>query len=227
MDEGRRKRYLIAASVAVPVILIALYGAAQSATYKNFQSWNFQSYQENTSLNAFISMDTGGQQGKGAWIIKSDDTAASKPNVLARISSDETRSGYHILVTSEGSYSNFEASVKFKIISGKQAQAAGLIVRFQGLNRYFVLRADALNNVFSLCRAQVEGLICTQDRDVNITKGQWHSITAEVASQGIGGYLDGTRLLLGNDLNYISGGQIGLWTKGDSNVYFDDLKVNY
>jgi hypothetical protein len=25
----------------------------------------------------------------------------------------------------------------------------------------------------------------------------------------------------------LSGGPIGLWTKGDSNVYFDDLKVIY
>jgi len=30
-----------------------------------------------------------------------------------------------------------------------------------------------------------------------------------------------------NDQNYSSGGSIGLWTNGDSNVYFDDLKVLY
>lgn len=227
MHEGRRKRYLIAAGVAVPVIIIMLYAAAQSSTYKNSKTWNFDSYPENTLLNAFVSTGTGGQQGKGAWIIKPDYTAPSKPNVLAWISSNDTQSGYHILVTSNGSYSNFVASVMFKIISGKVDQQAGLVVRFQGINRYIVLRADALNNVFSLCRAQIEGLVCTQDRGVNIAKGQWYNITAEVSSQGIGGYLDGTRLLLRNDQNYLNGGQIGMWTKGDSNVYFDDLKVNY
>ena len=44
---------------------------------------------------------------------------------------------------------------------------------------------------------------------------------------GIAGYLDGKRLLLRYDQNYMTGGQIGLWTKGDSTVYFDDLGVAY
>ena len=44
---------------------------------------------------------------------------------------------------------------------------------------------------------------------------------------GIAGYLDGKRLLQRYDQNYMGGGQIGLWTKGDSNVYFDDLGVAY
>ena len=89
--------------------------------------------------------------------------------------------------------------------------------------------ADAMNHRFSLCRAQTgfEGLVCIQDKDFNITIGQWHSIRAEVAGPGIAGYLDGVRLLRMNDQNYSSGGSIGLWTNGDSNVYFDDLKVHY
>jgi hypothetical protein len=57
--------------------------------------------------------------------------------------------------------------------------------------------------------------------------GQWHSIRADVAGQGIAGYLDGVRLIQRNDQNYMGGGPIGLFTKGDSNVYFHDLKVLY
>jgi hypothetical protein len=114
-------------------------------------------------------------------------------------------------------------------MSGEEQRAAGLIVRFQDVNHYFVLMADAMNHKFSLCKAQtgIQGLICTQDKDANITIGQWHSVRAVVAGQGIAGYLDDVRLLQRNDQNYMGGGPIGLWTKGDSNVYFDNLKVIY
>jgi hypothetical protein len=73
--------------------------------------------------------------------------------------------------------------------------------------------------------------LCTQDSNANIATGQWHSIVAQVAGPGgepaIAGYLDGVRLLQSYDANYMNGGQVGLWTKGDSTVYFDDLGVKY
>lgn len=224
MHHGRKKRYIFAAVVAVPIILFALYSAAQSNPYRNSKIMNFDSYQDNSTPNTFAF--TGGQQEKGTWVVKSDETAPSKPNVLARLSSNEKGSGYHIGIVPEGSYSNFEASVKFKIISGEQ-QSAGLVVRFQDINHYFVLVADATNHRFSLCRAQTDAVVCTQDTAADITNGQWHTIRAQVAAQGIAGFLDDTRLLQRNDEHYLSGGQIGLWTKGDTSVYFDDLKVVY
>lgn len=240
MHLGRKGRYIVAIGVAMPIIIFALYSTAQSNPYRNSKLWNFESPKEKTGMSCgafcvvppvhnFAFMDIGGQQEKGSWIVKPDDTDPSRTNVLARLPSNETESGYHIAIPLGGAYNNFEASVKFKIISGEQQRAAGLIVRFQDVNHYFVLIADVLNHRFSLCRAQTDyqGLVCTQDKDVNITTGQWHSIRAQVAAQGIAGYLDDVRLLQRNDQNYMSGGQIGLWTKGDSNVYFDDLKVLY
>ncbi len=232
MYEGRKKRYVIAAIVAVPIILVAFFVAEQQHPYRQSKTWNFDSYPDNSSIpNTFMQIDTGGTQAKGTWSVKTDETAPSKPNVLARLSNNNTGSGYHMLIVAEGVYSNFEAGVKFKIISGREQQVAGLIVRFQDTNRYFVLQADAMNHRFSLCRAQPGIILCTQDTDVSITVGQWHSITVQVAGAGgepgIAGYLDGKRLLLRYDQNYMGGGQIGLWTKGDSTVYFDDLGVAY
>jgi len=223
MHHGRKKRYILAATVAVPIIIFASYSAAQSNPYRNSKIMNFDSYEDNTTPTTFAF--TGGQQEKGTWVVKSDETSPSKPNVLARLSSNGTGSGYQIGIVPGGSYSNFEASVKFKIIYGEQQQAAGLVVRFQDVNHYFVLVADAMNHRFSLCRAQTDALVCTQDTAAEITTGQWHTIKAQVAAQGIAGFLDDMRLLQRNDEHYLSGGQIGLWTKGDSNVYFDDLKV--
>jgi len=221
--EGRRKRYIFAAIIAVVAISIALYFAAEANPYKNSKAWNFDSYQENSLPDGFLPMQTGSG---GVWIVKSDNLAASKPKVLAQLSSNYTESSYPILIMPDRGYSQFKASVKFKIISGEKEQTAGLVFRFQDRNRYFVLAADAMNDRFSLCRAEPDKLICTQDVKVNITTGQWHTITAHVSAQGIAGYLDDERLIQRYDKHYITG-TIGLWTKGDSRAYFDDLKIDY
>lgn len=225
MYEGRRKRYIIAASIAVVAISVALYYAAESNPYKNSKAWNFDTYQENSVPDGFLSMQTGSEE-KVLWIVRSDGSAVSKPNVLAQISSNYTESSYSILIMQDRAYSNFKASVKFKIISGEKEQAVGLIFRFQDRSRYFVLVADAMNDRFSLCRAEPDKLVCTQDVKVNITTGQWHTITAHVSAQGIAGYLDDKLLIQRYDQHYISG-TVGLWTKGGSVAYFDDLKIDY
>jgi len=231
---GRRKRYIIAASIAAIAISFALYNAAQSNPYKNSKVWNFDSYQQNSLPEIFLPMQQQQQPASGddggIWIVKSDELSPSKPNVLAKLSSNLAESGYSMLTIQEDgiySSSNLRASVKFKIISEEKEQAAvGLIVRLQDRNHYFVLVADAANNRFSLCRAEPERLICTQDVDVNVTMGQWHTITAQVATQGIAGYIDDRLLIQRYDQHYMFG-QIGLWTKGDTEAYFDDLGIDY
>jgi len=223
MRKGRRKRYTIAASVAVVAISVALYLAAENNPYKNSKAWNFDSYQENSIPDGFLSMQTGSE---GVWFVKSEDSATSKPNVVAQLSSNYTKSSYPILIASDQGYSNFKASVKFKIVSGEKEQAAGLIFRFQDRNRYFVLAADAMNDRFSLCRAEPDKLICTQDVNADITTDKWYTITAHVAAQGIAGYLDDRLLIQRYDQHYMAG-QIGIWTKGDSEAYFDDLRIEY
>jgi len=222
-----KKRYIIAASIALTAISIALYNAAQSNPYKNFFVWNFDSHENNTlSVNFVPILKTSSNE--DVWLVKPDESAQSKPNVLAKLAGNNNKSGYNIITMQNQIYANdLKASVKLKIIPKDSVhKSVGLIVRLQDRNHYFVLAADAKNSLFSLCRAEPERLICTQDVNVNITTDKWHTITAQVSAQGIAGYLDNKLLLQRYDQHYISG-QIGLWTKGDSNVYFDDLRIDY
>jgi hypothetical protein len=225
MHEGRRKRYIIATSMAIVAISVALYYAAAANPYKNSKTWNFDSYQENSILDDFLLMQAG-IGGKGTWVIKSYDSATSKPNVLTHLSSNNTQPSYSILIVPDQGYTQFKASVKFKIISGEKEQAAGLVFRFQDKNHYFVLVADAINDRFSLCRLETDKLICTQDVKIDVKTDQWYTITAHVAAQGIAGYLDDELLIQRYDKHYITG-TIGLWTRGDSVVYFDDFTIDY
>jgi hypothetical protein len=42
----------------------------------------------------------------------------------------------------------------------------------------------------------------------------------------IAGYLDGTQFLEVEDSTFPSAGKIGIWSKADSQSYFDDLSVS-
>ncbi len=233
--EGRRNRYLIVIGAGIVGISIALYLLEEMHNYKNSQVWNFDAYANGTTPDGFSSLGSGE---KGSWIVKVEDSAPSKPNVLAKLvaktdnKTNDDQPNYQMLINDEGSYDSYKASVRFKIIPGGTDQAAGLLFRFEDHSHYFVLFADALNDRFSLCIAETDKLICRSEVDVykvthkHVTSGEWHTITAWVAHQGIAGYLDDTLLVRNYDSHYITG-QIGLWTKGDTEAYFDDLNIEY
>ncbi len=234
--QGRRKRYAVVIGVGVLGLSIAVYFLIAMHPYKDFDIWNFDSNANGTAPDGFFSLGSGE---KGYWTVKADDSAPSKPNVLAKLATktdnkniDEAQPNYQMLINEGNSYDRFRASVTFKIIPGGTDQAAGLVFRFEDSSRYFVLLADATNDRFSLCIAETDKLICRSEVDVykvthkHVTTGEWHTITAWVAHQGIAGYLDDTLLVRNYDAHYITG-QIGLWTKGDTEVYFDNLKIQH
>ena len=221
---GRKKRYAIASVVAVIGISISAYYAMEDAPYKNFKTWNFDSYKDNTIPEGFSYFQTDVQN--DSWVVKSDHSAPSTPNVLAKLKNND-KSDYHIQVMPDGIDSvNYEASVQVKINSAEKSQAAGLVFRFVDSKQYFVLMADAAAKTFSLCRGEPGELLCLVDKQANVTSDQWHTITASVSAQGVGGYFDGNEIIKRYDQHY-QHGQIGLWTKNDTIAYFDDLEMKY
>ena len=90
--------------------------------------------------------------------------------------------------------------------------------------RYYVIRANALEDNFNLyyydrARREITGV-----RVKAPTLGQWHKLRITAEGDRIQGWLDDQRLLDVRDKRF-SNGRIGLWTKADSITAFDDLVV--
>jgi hypothetical protein len=92
---------------------------------------------------------TGGD-GAVKWVVQKDDSAPSKPNVLAQTSTDQTHDRFPLAIADEGSFRDFALSVKFKAVSGTIDRAAGLVFRLKDANNYYVVRANALEDNFNL-----------------------------------------------------------------------------
>ncbi len=219
---NRRKRYAILAVAAVIGVGVAFYSAEVDFPYRHTKNWDFDSYQNGTLPDAFSYVES---DQKSNWIVKSIVDAPSKPNVFAKLSSND--SDYHIQVMPDSpTISNGNVTVKIKIVSGETARTAGLLLRFIDDKHYFVLEADAMNNRLSLCMRTLDFLVCHYDKNIPVSLGIWHTLSASVSQQGIACYFDGNLLIRANDQNYQTG-EVGFWTKKDTGAYFDDLHMDY
>ncbi len=166
-----------------------------------------------------------GRGSTGKWIVQADSTAPSRPNVLSQMSADATDYRFPIIIADEGSFGDFDLSVKFKPLSGSVDQAGGVIFRLKDSNNYYVVRANALENnlnfykVVNGTRREITGT------SVTVPSGQWHEIRVEVTGNRITCYFDGTKRIERTDSTFAAPGKIGLWTKADSVTSFDNLTV--
>src|SRR5712675_2081758 len=118
-----------------------------------------------------------------------------------------------------------EISLRFKGISGRIDQGAGILFNLQTDGDYLALRANPLENNLVLWkfekgrRSSVKWI-----RNTPTPTRTWHDLKLHVAGNKVEGYLDG-KLYLEHEWTAPIGGRIGLWSKADSHVYFDDYTV--
>jgi hypothetical protein len=116
-----------------------------------------------------------------------------------------------------------ELSVRFEGISGRIDQGAGLLFNLKPNGDYLTIRANPLENNLVLWkfekgkRSSVKWI-----RNTPTATRQWHDLKVQIAGTKVAGYLDG-KLHLEHVLAEPVSGRIGLWSKADSHVYFDDF----
>jgi len=118
-----------------------------------------------------------------------------------------------------------EIAVRFKGVSGRVDQGAGILFDLKPNGDYLALRANPLENNLVLWqyvrgkRTSVKWI-----RNVPTPSGQWHDLKLRVVGPKVEGYLNG-KLLLEHTLSRPVSGRVGLWSKADSYVRFADYTV--
>jgi len=208
---------------ATPSAVAAEKPAPQQTLGKQF-AYNFDSDTPGQSPEKFHSAKTGGGA-EQKWVVTTDPTAPSKPNVVAQTSTDQTDYRFPLLISDEGAFQDLDLSVKFKAVSGSVDRAGGLVFRLKDANNYYIVRANALENNYRLYhvvngrRSQFAGA------NLKVTSGEWHELRVEAVGNKIACYYDGSKNIEATDDTFKDAGKIGLWTKADSVTHFDDLKV--
>src|SRR5215211_8897899 len=173
-----------------------------------------------------------GSGAPGQWAVTADASAPSQPNVLAQNSADKTNYRFPLAIADEGSFRDLDLSVRFKPVSGREDQAAGLVWRLKDANNYYIVRANALEGNVVLYKVEngkrTDLPLVSKGRTYGmkdkVPSGQWGTLRVVAQGNKFEVYHDGKKLYEVEDNTFQDAGKVGLWTKADSVIYFDDLQ---
>jgi hypothetical protein len=165
----------------------------------------------------------------GKWIVE----AEGANNYLAQVDADNTRARFPVAVVSDISAADIDLSVRFRPISGRVDQAAGLVWRYRDQDNYYIVRANALEDNVVLYKVEkgtrtdlpVKGEGRTYGKKTEVPAKQWSTLRVVAHGRLFEVYFNGTKLYEVEDSTFTQPGRVGVWTKADSVTQFDDLTI--
>ncbi len=210
-----RRRWLESVLAAVGVLAAGRGRPAQAAAMELKVS--------DTATTEAFDFETRGIEGwtavTGRWAVEEMAGAPSGTRVLVQRA---TNNEFNVIVAPT-SYADVDVTMKFKPISGREDASGGIVFRFND-GKYYVVRANALENNFRLYYYDRGRREIATAKVKTPALGQWHTVRVVAVGDRIQAWLDGVRYLDRRDTRF-KAGRVGLWTKADSVTAFDDLSI--
>lgn len=171
--------------------------------------------------------------GAPKWEVIKDDTAPSKPNVLAQTSTDRTSGRFPLAILDKSDCKDGEIRVRFKPVSGSVDQAAGLVWRYRDQDNYYIARANALEGNVVLYKVESGKRISLAPKGMapktygvkhEVPSQTWSTLGVTFQNNTFTVSLNGQKLFEVEDGTFTEAGRVGLWTKADSVTHFDDFE---
>jgi hypothetical protein len=149
------------------------------------------------------------------------------------VDADNTRARFPVAVLSDISAADIDLSVRFRPISGRVDQAAGLVWRYRDQDNYYIVRANALEGNVVLYKVEdgkrtdlpVKGEGRTYGKKAEVPAKQWSTLRVVANGRLFEVYFNDTKLYDVEDATFTHSGKVGVWTKADSVTQFDDLTI--
>ena len=145
---------------------------------------------------------------------------------LSETGGDATDLHFPLCVSTQTIARDVDATLRFKAIGGTHARAAGLILRGQSANDYYVVRADALEGTVRLYRmlGGRRAMIKGEDK-ADVASDQWHALRVILKGNSFDVSLDDKPMFKATDSSLLLPGTVGVWSQADSLIRFGSLVV--
>ena len=160
----------------------------------------------------------------GKWVVRVEK-GADKNHVLVQESADTTDYRFPVAVLKEGSYKDVTLSVRARPLSGKVDQGFGLVWRYKDVNNYYITRCNADEDNCTIYHTVDGRRRAFLNQGVKVATNTWHTLKLEAAGDHFTVWYDGNKVLDAKDETFKEPGKVGLWTKADSVIEFDDFTV--
>ena len=216
-------------TISVFVLLTSVAIAAQTPSRRVI---DFESDTSGQAPAAFTFGLTGSGR-PGAWSVRKDDASPERGNVLAQSDADSTSYRFPVAVFNDVTAADVDISVRFRPITGRVDQAAGLVWRYRDANNYYIVRANALEGNVVLYKVEngkrtdlpLKGSGRTYGKKAPVPKNTWSQLGVTVRGPSFTVSINGQGLYEVEDTTFTNPGKVGVWTKADSVTYFDDLTI--
>jgi hypothetical protein len=164
----------------------------------------------------------GGAEGK--WVVRVEK-GADKNHVLVQESADPTDYRFPVAVLKDGSYRDVTLTVRARPLSGRVDQGFGLVWRYKDVNNYYITRCNADEDNCTIYHTVAGRRRAFLNHDVKVATNAWHILKMEAVGDHFTVWYDGNKVLDAKDETFKEPGKVGLWTKADSVIEFDDFTV--
>jgi YVTN family beta-propeller protein len=187
-------------------------------------AWSFDTDKPDAPPAGFSFGRTGSGK-EGRWVVVAAGDAPSKPNVLAQLDADSNDYRFPVAVVDASSFKDVKLSVSCKPISGKVDQGCGLVWRYKDANNYYLTRANALEDNVRLYHVKDGQRRQFASWNGKVASGVWHKLAVEAKGDRFVVFFDDKKVMEEKDTTFAEAGKIGVWTKADSVIQFDDLSA--
>ncbi len=164
----------------------------------------------------------GGAEGK--WVVRIEK-GGDKNHVLIQESADTTDYRFPVAVLKDGVYKDVTLTVRARPLSGHVDQGFGIVWRYKDQNNYYVTRCNALEDNCRIYHVVNGSRRQFGNQDLKVARNAWHTMKVEATGNRFVVFFDGNRTFDGTDETFKDAGKVGLWTKADSVIEFDDFAI--
>ena len=165
-----------------------------------------------------------GSGAEGKWAVR-DDKDKPGNHVLVQESADKTDYRFPLAVVKDGAWKDVTLSVRAKPLSGEVDQGFGLVWRYRDANNYYITRCNADEDNCTIYHVVNGSRRSFQNKRTKVATNTWHTLKMEAKGDHFTVWFDGTQVLDARDETFKESGKVGLWTKADSVIAFDDLTI--
>ncbi len=191
--------------------------------------WNFDTEQPGQAPKGF-STSVFGNGSAGTWKIQAYAQSPSAPNGLIQSTpcSTEAADCLHILLAEASTYEYPDLSVRFQPVTDVHRGAAGLIFGAADEKNFYAAIVDMATNTVEVLQV-LDGQVRVLGRQpVQGWKSDWHRLRAQHNTILSKDYVEITfdgHVVFSIWQKAMGSGKIGLVTKGDAAIVFDDLNA--
>jgi hypothetical protein len=219
---------LLGCVIVIPMACTAQKHAGNARTEQKVSD-TFDPYPTGSPPPGWTTAVTG--TGESIWTVETCDNAPSRPHVLKQ-SGQLANGSFPLCIKDDTKLKDGFVEVQFKPISGTIDQAAGVLWRYKDKDNYYICRANALENNVVLYKVEkgkrtsleIVGRKGGYGVEEKVSPEKWNTLRVEFSGNLFAALFNGKKLFEVQDSTFVDAGKVGLWTKADTVMTFDDFR---